>query len=102
MLWRQGDIYIESVSSIPEGAAEKPDTVLADGELTGHQHRIQDIRSAIVFEGRGQLFVNVVAEDADVIHEEHGTIHLKRGMYRVWRQREYDPRLEVRQRIVMD
>lgn len=102
MLWRQGDIYIETVSSIPEGAIEKQDAVLADGELTGHQHRIKDLRSAIVFENRGQLFVDALADCAEVVHEEHGTIHLSRGCYRVWRQREYDPMRAVRRRIVLD
>jgi hypothetical protein len=102
MLWRQGDVYIETVSSIPEGAVERNSSVLADGEVTGHQHRIKDFRSAIVFEVRGQLFVDVLAEIADIVHEEHDTIRLKRGQYRVWRQREYDPRQVVRQRIVMD
>jgi hypothetical protein len=102
MLWRQGDIYIESVASIPMEATERDNAVLADGELTGHQHRFRDIQSAIVYEDRGQLFVNVLAESADVVHEEHGTIHLKRGFYRVWRQREYDPWRDSRQRFVVD
>jgi hypothetical protein len=102
MLWRQGDIYIESAPSIPDGAIERHNTVLANGELTGHQHRIKDFRSAVVFEDRGRLFLNVLADNAQIVHEEHGTIHLKRGIYRVWRQREYDPRRDVRYRIAMD
>ena len=102
MLYRQGDIYIESVAAIPESAAERQNHVLADGELTGHQHRITDFRSALVLEDRGQLYVNVVSEFADVVHEEHGTIQLERGLYRVWRQREFDPLFVARERYVKD
>ncbi|WP_273557165.1 hypothetical protein [Methylobacterium frigidaeris] len=28
-------------------------------------------------------------DQARVVHDEHGTIALARGVYRVWRQREY-------------
>jgi hypothetical protein len=34
-----------------------------------------------------------------VVHEEHRTIELPTGSYRVWRQREFDPRQDL---TVMD
>jgi hypothetical protein len=102
MLWRQGDVYISDISSIPNDAKQLPHTVLADGEVTGHRHRIKDFASAILFEARGQLFVDVVSERADVVHEEHGPIQLKRGKYRIWRQREFDPVQDRRFRVVLD
>lgn len=91
MLFRQGDIYIESVRRVPEGAIKRSRTVLVEGELTGHRHRIRDYHTANVFEADGQLYVDVIGDWAEVVHEEHGTIALNRGTYRVWRQREYDP-----------
>lgn len=91
MLWRQGDIYIEPASSIPESALRLQDAVLAEGEITGHSHRIEDLASAAVFEDRGQLYLEVIADRARIVHEEHGPIELARGSYRVWRQREFDP-----------
>lgn len=100
MLFRQGDIYIEWVRCLPEGAIKQFSTVLADGELTGH--RIRDFRTASVFDARGEMFIDVVADRAEVVHEEHNTIELNRGVYRVWRQREYDPLAEFRNRIVAD
>lgn len=102
MLFRQGDIYIEAVRSLPEGALKRQDTILAEGEATGHCHRVRDFRTADLFEFGDELFINVIAERAQVVHEEHGPIDLNRGIYRVWRQREYDPRSEMRQRIVFD
>src|SRR5438270_46682 len=90
MLWRQGDLYIETVSTIPPGAVRLPDVVLAEGELTGHRHRIEDFEAARVYEHRGQKFVEVILDRADLVHDEHATIFLERGPYRVWRQREFD------------
>ena len=67
--------------------------MLASGDTTGHSHRIKDRRTAQMFlMGRGHLavfFLEVTAEEAKVEHPEHGPIVLPRGMYRVWRQREF-------------
>lgn len=94
-MWRQGDIFISAVSSIPGEASGRPlpHTILAHGELTGHSHRVAD--PATLYAGEGCLYLDVVADRARVVHDEHGTIVLDRGTYRVWRQREYTP-----QRIV--
>jgi hypothetical protein len=102
MQFRQGDIYIEGVRFVPEGAVRTHDTVLVEGEATGHRHRVRDFRSAVVYELGNELFVDVVGDRAEVVHDEHGPIELLHGVYRVWRQREYDPRPDVRQRIVFD
>lgn len=37
------------------------------------------------------MFLEVTGETAEVVHEEHATIKLPQGTYRVWRQREYSP-----------
>lgn len=91
MLWRQGDVFIESIALIPAGARQQPHLVLADGELTGHSHRVADPDTALLFDQDGQLFLQVIADQATVVHQEHGAVMLARGSYRVWRQREYDP-----------
>lgn len=91
MLWRQGDVFICEINEIPSEAIRQTHLVLADGEFTGHQHRVEDFRSAVLYEGQNELFLDVLAERTDVVHQEHGTVSLCRGKYRVWRQREYDP-----------
>jgi hypothetical protein len=45
-----------------------------------------------VWEINGELYVQVTALTATVVHEEHRPIVLARGLYRVWTQREYTPR----------
>jgi hypothetical protein len=92
MLWRQGDVLMASVEAIPDAAKPKDDGVLAEGEITGHTHRIAVPESAELWEVDGVLYMKVVAPTARIIHEEHHPIELPEGIYRVWRQREYTPR----------
>lgn len=94
-LWRQGDVFVIAVPSLPTGAREDRRPVLAEGEITGHAHRIQDPTSARVFSHGSNLFLEVLAETATVIHEEHGPITVPRGGYEIRIQREYHPK-EIR------
>ena len=90
-MWRQGDVFMAPVRSVPKGAKPRPGGVLVEGELTGHSHRVADLRTAEVLEARGNLFLRVLAESTTIVHQEHGPITLSRGTYRVWGQREYSP-----------
>ncbi len=91
MLFRQGDLFIESAEAVPEGTIRRDSGVLLEGELTGHSHRIDDAQSAVVYERLDQMFIEVIGERAAIVHQEHATIVLPRGVYRAWRQRQYDP-----------
>lgn len=90
-MWRQGDIYIERAAAVPDGARPLPHCVLAEGEMTGHSHRVAEPGAAKLYAHGGSLYLDVTAATASVVHDEHGTIPLARGRYRVWRQREYSP-----------
>jgi hypothetical protein len=91
MLWRQGDVYIADVESIPEGARRLPHCVLAEGEATGHCHRIAETDLAELLEADAQRFLRVHGGPVTLTHDEHGPITLPPGTYRVWQQREYAP-----------
>lgn len=88
-LYRQGDVLIGAVDAIPAEARRLRRLVLATGDATGQRHVLRGARGVRLLEHRGQLFVDVDAESADVVHPEHGTIVLPRGRYRVWKQREW-------------
>lgn len=90
-MWRHGDVLIATSERIPSGARRRPGAVLAYGEITGHSHHFQDSAAIELWEHAGTLFVNVLAETATVVHEEHRPITIPRGLYRVWMQREYTP-----------
>ena len=63
--------------------------VLAEGEATGHAHAIAE-PDAREFRVGDERFV-LVRSAAQLIHEEHATIDLPPGAYRVVIQREYEP-----------
>jgi hypothetical protein len=93
-MWRQGDVLIEQVESIPPSARRLKRPVLASGDSTGQRHQIKDRRTARLLStdetGSVRLFLEVIADEAAVVHPEHGEIVLPRGNYRVWLQREFD------------
>jgi hypothetical protein len=92
---RQGDVLLKPIDRLPEGLAPTQNRVLAEGELTGHSHRLEG-KAKVFRNGTGQLLVDV--EDARLVHEEHGLVEPK-GAYEVVRQVEYDP---VTERVVQD
>jgi len=99
-MFRQGDVLIERVSAPELGAKVKRDkgrAVLAYGEVTGHAHAIaakgaELYESATETESLEVRFLRVLAEGGVPLrHEEHATIEIPPGDYRITRQREYAP-----------
>ena len=95
-LYRQGDVLLERVNDIPAGLTTVPRddgrVILAYGEVTGHAHAVVgDVEFlAADLEDLEERFLRVEGEAA-IVHEEHDTIALPSGNYRVVRQREYTP-----------
>ncbi|WP_144866792.1 hypothetical protein [Hyella patelloides] len=67
-----------------------PHLTLAEGEVTGHSHRI-DNGQAELYEKNGTLYLRVLSETASLIHEEHHAITIPQGNWLVRIQREYEP-----------
>ena len=92
--FRQGDVLIERVASIPTNATararEQGHVVLAHGEVTGHAHAIREGGAALLDTPDGLTYLRL-DEVSQLMHEEHATIELPAGGYRVTRQREYSP-----------
>lgn len=90
-LWRQGDVFLIWNQKLPaEGRVERR-PILAEGEITGHAHRLADPTSGRVFSVGSDLYLEVLAETATVVHEEHGPVTVPRGGYTIRIQREYSP-----------
>ena len=91
--YRQGDVLLMKVERLPEEAVlmetEKHRVVLAYGEVTGHAHAIStDV--AAMYSHNNERFLHVTP-GAELVHEEHSTIFLEPGVYKVVQQREYTP-----------
>ena len=87
---------VQQVPSLPAGAKQAPGVILAHGELTGHTHRIEDPASVQLWSAGDETYLEVLARQARLVHEEHHSIELPRGIYRCWQQREYTPAAIVR------
>lgn len=85
MIIRHGDVLIEKVDVMPKG--KKLDRKwLFEGEATGHAHRI-DIGE--IFETKnGELYLKV-ENLTKVTHEEHKTVSVPKGIYRIRQKRQY-------------
>lgn len=92
-LYRQGDVLIIPVKSIPKTAKKQngKKCVLALGEVTGHHHRIESGATKFIDPETQCSYVEVAEALADLQHEEHSTISLPRGKYKVLIQSEYSP-----------
>src|SRR5215213_10086403 len=89
-MWRQGDVLIERTGEVPPTATKLKRLILASGDSTGQRHTIKEHKAAELYQaGRDEMFLRVTAEEATVVHPEHGPITLPRGTYRVWKQREF-------------
>lgn len=94
---RQGDVLLIRVPMIKEAIEVPRDSqnriVLAHGEVTGHAHAIHCDTAELFRSGSAAnagVYLNVVNR-VELRHEEHTTIKIPKGGYRVLRQTEYSP-----------
>ena len=94
--YRQGDVLLTKISSLPLAAKPVEDNgtiVLAYGEATGHHHAIRNGKAKMYTDLETLASYIEVAEAMALLeHEEHATIILEPGIYRVGLQREYHPK----------
>lgn len=99
---QQGDVNLEMVSAIPDGAKKiapkERGYILAEGEVTGHAHRLEDVEGIEMFEKDGALYIHV-SKSVQLKHEEHNPITLEPGIWKSWGVREYDHFAEEARRV---
>lgn len=119
---RQGDVLLVPINTgdVPEGMKpikrENGQIILAHGEVTGHSHSIlgdylgqgqhnldrvellaPDADQLVTADEAAELYLLVHGtEPVELTHQEHATITVDPGAYRVVRQREYTPVAPVR------
>ena len=85
---RQGDVILLPVQEVTGEMI--PHLTLAEGEVTGHKHRITE-GEAQLFNKDGTLDLRVLSKTALLTHEEHQAIPIPQGHWMVKIQREYEP-----------
>lgn len=99
-MYRQGDVLIVEVESLPEEAraVKRGDQlikgkgiVLAAGEATGHHHVVKDKHTRLFTRGPSR-FIKTCKHGATITHEEHDPIVLPASkVFQIVRQKEYNP-----------
>jgi hypothetical protein len=97
--YRQGDVFIERIDKLPAKltahARVGGRVVLAHGVVTGHDHALagKNVKAYVAAKDakEGELFLEISGKSAALTHDEHSTITLPAGTYKVSRQREYSP-----------
>ena len=89
-MYRQGDVLlVESGRFITKRSQMVRDNIFIQGEITGHAHKIIN---GEVYNFWGRIFVKA-NPNCRRIHDEHESIDIKKGFYRVIRQQEYNPKV---------
>lgn len=85
--YRQGDLLFIAVDSLPDNAVPEDTDVIAEGEVSGHVHRVVGGQILSVPETD---FRYVDGEDFEVVHDEHPPLRMS-GPAEIIQQREYSP-----------
>lgn len=87
-IYRHGDVLLREVKKMPENAVKEDSRVLAEGEVTGHAHRIDEMGAIWGFDDK--RYLEVQEGLAMLTHEEHKALEIGKGTYEIVIQREYD------------
>jgi hypothetical protein len=91
---RQGDILFVPITAdeLPAGIRRQESGIIAQGEASGHHHRVAvaDLPVAELFEAWEGKFLRVTERGVSIVHEEHKTVTIPPGTYRIHQAREYD------------
>lgn len=99
---QQGDVNLERVVCIPKGAKKRDNYVLAEGETTGHKHKLQVAvkeKTCEVYEKNGTLYLRVFSP-TPLIHEEHNPVVISPGDWEVGHTFEYDHFAEEARKVI--
>jgi len=88
--FRAGDLLLTKIKLIPKSAKKKDTDILLEGEITGHIHRLSGGKSNIFVTPKGVIYLSIISPTIPLTHEEHKTINVPKGKYKITRQREFD------------
>ena len=108
-IWRHGDLLLTQITedvynTYMQKFDPRANLVIAYGEATGHHHQLN------AGKGTAQVLIDPTTQEAqafsvdqetELVHEEHNTLNIPKGYYRVEFEKEYEP-LEQAERQAYD
>ena len=95
--FRHGDLVFTRIDSLPDGAEgikHNGELVLAEGEMTGHKHVAYADPANMQAVKQGNVIYISLTIPAPLKHQEHKTIEIPMGNWKMMFQRELDPYLD--------
>ena len=86
---QQGDVVLKKVRKSLKKGEELGHLTLAEGEATGHSHRITDGLAKLIMLDK-IMHLQVFSKEATLKHETHGDIKVKEGTYEIGIVKEVD------------
>lgn len=100
-IYRHGDVLIRQIAELPKGErSEVTTTVLAEGEATGHKHRLTCAEAFAVMQGFEEKKYFELRAPATLTHEEHSALSIEPGAYEIGIETEFDYFEEAMRRVV--
>lgn len=95
-IYRHGDILVKNIKELPtdlKKLGKFKEFILAHGE-SGHSHRLQVLDRVAtdfcVYQDKNGNYILDMKSDGKLTHEEHKEITIKKGIYFVGHEREFD------------
>lgn len=98
---RQGDVLVIRVDKMPSNVktSQAPDNIVVEGEISGHNHILENGQVLLVAPGQDQIFRDrkreevphaylKVKQETQLVHPQHPSHVIPKGEYEVRRQRE--------------
>src|SRR6266404_6509797 len=86
---RQGDLLFIPQQETPQHvldfavAGKRKNGVIAEGEATGHHHRVATLEDATVFQAYNDVYVRVGPNGVSIVHERFKTEHPEEARFGV-------------------
>ena len=103
-LYRHGDLLIKQIDHIPLSAKPLSTSIIAEGEITGHNHKLYGSHQVYGTHSQNPRIIEPTyfqaKEDISLKHQEHNTLKISKGNYEVVHEREYDPFKDIEQEVI--
>ena len=102
-IYRHGDVLIKRLEKLPAGVVNKKPSkqaVLAEGEATGHFHRLSCDSASIQLLEHEMARYLVLSDTCRLTHEEHNALSIDSGVYEITMEREWDYIENQRKQVV--
>ena len=102
--YRHGDLLIKQIKKIPEPAIPLSTNIIAEGEVTGHNHKLYGSHQVYGTHSENPRIIEPTyfqaKEDISLKHQEHATLNISKGNYVIIREREYNPFKNIEQEVI--